>query len=947
QQLAADAESSPFLDALALDIRLITDEDILVDNNYGRLQLGADLRLIGTAQTPGMSGRAELREGGQLFVGRNVYAVDSGTIDFSNPVAIEPVVNVRATTRAGGEDIEVTITGPAESPSVALRSTSAPELGQAEVASLLLTGRPLEDLSQDDAAIIGTQVLGNFSGEVLGFASRAVGLDTIRLGGVENQTLRRDPTEIATTKEDPTNRVTFGKNVAPNLDLTFSQSLRDSDAQTWIIDYLPLRGLNVRVVSDDADLRSYGLRHDIAFGTRAPAIEARPPERPTLRVATVDVSGDLALPEMRVRATLRLRPGETFDFAEWQTDRDRLESLYRSEGYFTARVTARRMEQGESVALEYTIAAGPRTVIAVMGIDLGSALRSRLETAWVESVFDEFLIDEATQVVREDLASRGYLQPAVKASIRNEGSVKTLDIVVESGPRSTRTMVRIEGVPEPLADEIATDLDTRDLDEQAISNPEAVAREVEAYLRRSGYVRAQVATGIPLFAEATATLPVNVDSGPLFTIARVELEGTPEIPEEPLREALALDPEVPYDPDAVEAARNRLVAALRREGFATATVTVRANIDIEQPQVPVTFVIGPGPRQVLSDIVIVGNRAIDSDVILRAVDLSINEPLRAEEVLQARTRVFETGLFRRIDITSEPGESTSTGDDLTPMRIRVTVEEWPAVRLRYGFVVAEERPEDNPTGRELAPGFSADLTRRTLFGRAITIGTALGLQRREQGGRVFGNAPTFLGLPIESSLVAERSRQEIQATSLVMNQTSVTWEQRARVATHLGLSYSYSFERNHTFDTRSLEDNPLAFDIKLNITRWNTAGAWDTRDDPLDSARGMLISSSFDYGRVGTPAEAALSSDTFVRELVQAYYFRAWRSVVLASAARWGLMLPLGDSDVFRQEMFFAGGSRTVRGVPENSLGPRSIFDPGEPAGGQQMIVLNQEVRMP
>ena len=86
QQLAADAESSPFLDALALDIRVITDEDILVDNNYGRLQLGADLRLIGTAQTPGMSGRAELREGGQLFVGRNVYAVDFGAIDFSNPV---------------------------------------------------------------------------------------------------------------------------------------------------------------------------------------------------------------------------------------------------------------------------------------------------------------------------------------------------------------------------------------------------------------------------------------------------------------------------------------------------------------------------------------------------------------------------------------------------------------------------------------------------------------------------------------------------------------------------------------------------------------------------------------------------------------------------------------------------------------------------------------------
>jgi outer membrane protein assembly factor BamA len=946
QQLAADAESSPFLDALALDIRLITDEDIFVDNNYGRLQLGADLRLVGTAQTPGMSGRAELREGGQLFVGRNVYAVDAGTIDFSNPVAIEPVVNVRATTRAGGEDIEVTITGPAESPSVALRSTSAPELGQAEVASLLLTGRPLENLAPDDAAFIGTQVLGNFSGEVLGFASRAVGLDTIRLGGVESQTLRRDPTEIATTKEDPTNRVTFGKNVAPNLDLTFSQSLRDSDAQTWIIDYLPLRNLDLRVVSDDADLRSYGLRHDIALGTRAPVIEARPPERPTLRVATVEVSGDLALPEMRVRETLRLRSGETFDFAEWQTDRDRVESLYRSEGYLTARVTARRMDQGQTVTLAYQIAAGPRTLIAVTGLEVSSALRSQLETAWSQSVFDEFLIDEATQAVREDLARRGYLQPAVKATIRDEKGVKTLNIAVEPGPRSAQTMVRIEGTPDPLADEIAADLDARDLIDQAVSNPGAVAREVEAYLRHRGYARSRVAIGMPLFAEAIATLPVNVDPGPLFTIASVELEGAPEIPEDRLREALAVEQDTPYDPDAVEVARNQLVAVLRREGFAAAAVTVRANVDIEQPQVPVTFVIRPGPRQFVNDIVIVGNRAIDSDVILRALDLPVNEPLRAEEVLQARTRVFETGLFRRIDITSEAGESTR--EDATPMRVRVTVEEWPAVRLRYGFVVAEERPEDNPTGRELVPGFSADLTRRTVFGRAITIGTAFGLQRREQDGRVFGNAPTFLGLPIESSLVAERSREEIQATSLVMNQTSITWEQRARVAAHLGLSYSYSFERNHTFDTRSLENTGgLAFDIKLNTTRWNTAGVWDTRDDPLDSTGGMLVSSSFDYGRVGTPAQAALSSDKFVRELIQAYYFRAWRSVVFASAARWGFMLPIGQSDPFQQEMFFAGGSRTVRGVPENSLGPRSIFDPSEPAGGQAMVVVNQEMRMP
>ena len=40
----------------------------------------------------------------------------------------------------------------------------------------------------------------------------------------------------------------------------------------------------------------------------------------------------------------------------------------------------------------------------------------------------------------------------------------------------------------------------------------------------------------------------------------------------------------------------------------------------------------------------------------------------------------------------------------------MTVEEWPALRLRYGFQVSEERPEENVNGRDLVPGVSAVLT---------------------------------------------------------------------------------------------------------------------------------------------------------------------------------------------------------------------------------------------
>ena len=80
------------------------------------------------------------------------------------------------------------------------------------------------------------------------------------------------------------------------------------------------------------------------------------------------------------------------------------------------------------------------------------------------------------------------------------------------------------------------------------------------------------------------------------------------------------------------------------------------------------------------------------------------------------------------------------------------------------------------------PGLSADLTRRTLFGRAITIGGVVEWQRRERLGRVFLDTGSFLGLPIGSSLVAERSREEFAAVTFVTDRSSVTWGQRARVA---------------------------------------------------------------------------------------------------------------------------------------------------------------------
>jgi hypothetical protein len=54
------------------------------------VDLGADLRLLGTPARPALAGRLTMREGGKLFLGGNEFRVDRGTIDFVDPRSISP-----------------------------------------------------------------------------------------------------------------------------------------------------------------------------------------------------------------------------------------------------------------------------------------------------------------------------------------------------------------------------------------------------------------------------------------------------------------------------------------------------------------------------------------------------------------------------------------------------------------------------------------------------------------------------------------------------------------------------------------------------------------------------------------------------------------------------------------------------------------------------------------
>jgi hypothetical protein len=319
-----------------------------------------------------------------------------------------------------GVDITLTITGAPDTLQGEL-SSSDTRWSQSDLVSLLLTGRLSSDIGGAETTIAREQLLALLSGEVLGFAAQAVGLDTIRLergAGVEE--LRFDPSLIA-GEADPSSRLTLSKNFSRYADVVLSQDLQESGDLTWIFGVTPTRGLEIRTVSRDDQSRSYEIRHDVSFGQPAGSPSSTRPTRTEdgeERIAEVRFGGAPGVPVRELDTVLKLRAGDRFDFYQWQSDRERLRRVYLDRSHFEARVTARRhkVDEATQTILEYVIRPGPRTTLKTTGFPIPDRVRRDLETLWSNAVFEEVLFTDMERRVRSFLIEEGYVCAAVEVS---------------------------------------------------------------------------------------------------------------------------------------------------------------------------------------------------------------------------------------------------------------------------------------------------------------------------------------------------------------------------------------------------------------------------------------------------------------------------------------------------------------------------------------------------
>ncbi len=150
---AAKQQRPPeFLDRTRLDVRVVTQDDIMVDNNLAHMGLDAGLEVGGTAVKPRLSGRVTATSGYVLYLDRR-FDISYGSLDFTETEKINPIVEFQASTNIQSSDtfagetyvITLNVNGPVDDAVIVLNSS--PEMSRPDILALLTFGATANQLA--------------------------------------------------------------------------------------------------------------------------------------------------------------------------------------------------------------------------------------------------------------------------------------------------------------------------------------------------------------------------------------------------------------------------------------------------------------------------------------------------------------------------------------------------------------------------------------------------------------------------------------------------------------------------------------------------------------------------------------------------------------------------------------------------------------------------------
>jgi outer membrane protein insertion porin family len=488
--------------------------------------------------------------------------------------------------------------------------------------------------------------------------------------------------------------------------------------------------------------------------------------------------------------------------------------------------------------------------------------------------------------------------------------------------------------------------------------PDKILDDYEAILKmyaREGYVKAkldnvgleawgdrgrEVVRNSTTFDEANKriVLRFKVDEGIQFRLGGITITGNTLFSDAELRERVdSLQAKV-FNQDQWDADLARLRSAYSEKGYIYANVQPEYKWDEEAGTVSAVLTIQESTKAYIEEIRIRGNDTTKDKVIRRMINLKEGDAFDAEAVNKTRMKIYNLGFFENVAVDTQPG---SEMDKL--------------------ILIFDVSPERKTGTLSLGAGYSSveglvgflQVSQNNLFGNGQAVSAQWDFGDRKSSYSLSFTEPWLMDKPISFGVDIYRTLRTQAYNSQGYDQTSTGGSLR------LGYTLDDVWKVFSTYRYQSDETSNVSSSLVgiiggvENISSITPSLVRDTRDNIFDASRGSYNILSVQLAGAYLGGDKHFYKpvyDSRVFFTTPAIFGQRWmNNFVLGLHGRVGYATPYdsgyagaraggsGSGDVPISERFFMGGTDTVRGYYERSLGASLV------GGGLFTLLTNVE----
>ncbi len=469
------------------------------------------------------------------------------------------------------------------------------------------------------------------------------------------------------------------------------------------------------------------------------------------------------------------------------------------------------------------------------------------------------------------------------------------------------------------------------------------ALRLQVYYMERGYRDMAVDTVVTR-GDRFVDITFRIDEGVPVRVDSLEVLLTDELPDSSALEDLPLEVGDPLSGILLDEARDTIQSRLRNTGYAWADVLVNYTIPSESHDATVTLDVAPGPLSRFGEISVAGNEILEAESVRRMLPFRQGSVYRRSQVLEGQRNLYNLDIIQSAQVEETRPEAGQ--DTVIPIHVTVAEGDLHRVRAGLGWTTADcLTAEARWASRDFYGGA------RRLEARARM--SNLFAPQLHQTACPLAGSGTFAELNGRVSLALTQPwifspRNSLTATAYVERQSlpdvfvrealGFNLSLRRSIGRRASLTLSYqpelarlsaaeiffcaSFLACQEQDIRIFQQANWLAPLGLNAAR-------DRRNSVLNPTRGYLAVVDLEHA-----ASYTGSNFEYSRIVGEITGYRPFANVVLAGRLRSGIVgrgrfLELkgkaSEDLVHPQKRFYAGGANSVRGFPENRLGPRVL----------------------